>query len=97
VRPSAAEPKYARFFAANGLERFQRDRRLLCGEDRLESSECGSAARDYRLPRATLAQLVEQLIRNQQVVGSNPTGGSKNSVKFEAFPLNENLNQKYRF
>ena len=26
---------------------------------------------------ATLAQLVEQLIRNQQVVGSNPTGGSK--------------------
>jgi hypothetical protein len=25
---------------------------------------------------ATLAQLVEQLIRNQQVVGSNPTGGS---------------------
>jgi hypothetical protein len=24
---------------------------------------------------ATLAQLVEQLIRNQQVVGSNPTGG----------------------
>ena len=28
---------------------------------------------------ATLAQLVEQLIRNQQVVGSNPTGGSKNT------------------
>ena len=27
-------------------------------------------------PRATLAQSVEQLIRNQQVVGSNPTGGS---------------------
>ena len=26
---------------------------------------------------ATLAQLVEQLIRNQQVVGSNPTGGSR--------------------
>ena len=25
---------------------------------------------------ATLAQLVEQLIRNEQVVGSNPTGGS---------------------
>ena len=24
---------------------------------------------------ATLAQLVEQLIRNEQVVGSNPTGG----------------------
>ena len=27
--------------------------------------------------RATLAQLVEQLIRNQQVAGSNPAGGSK--------------------
>jgi hypothetical protein len=26
---------------------------------------------------ATLAQPVEQLIRNQQVVGSTPTGGSK--------------------
>jgi hypothetical protein len=26
---------------------------------------------------ATLAQPVEQLIRNQQVVGSNPTGGSR--------------------
>jgi hypothetical protein len=26
--------------------------------------------------RATLAQLVEQLIRNQQVAGSNPAGGS---------------------
>jgi hypothetical protein len=30
--------------------------------------------------RATLAQPVEQLIRNQQVVGSNPTGGS-NEIK----------------
>ena len=27
---------------------------------------------------ATLAQLVEQLIRNQQVVGSSPTAGSSN-------------------
>lgn len=27
-------------------------------------------------PSATLAQLVEQLIRNEQVVGSNPMGGS---------------------
>jgi hypothetical protein len=32
---------------------------------------------------ATLAQLVEQLIRNQQVVGSNPTGGSK-EIKLKA-------------
>jgi hypothetical protein len=34
---------------------------------------------------ATLAQLVEQLIRNQQVVGSNPTGGSRKSREFEDF------------
>jgi hypothetical protein len=34
---------------------------------------------------ATLAQLVEQLIRNQQVVGSNPTGGSTKSREFEDF------------
>jgi hypothetical protein len=44
---------------------------------------CG-AVLDYAYARccdrfmgATLAQLVEQLIRNQQVVGSNPTGGSR--------------------
>jgi hypothetical protein len=29
---------------------------------------------------ATLAQLVEQLIRNQQVAGSNPAGGSNKSL-----------------
>ena len=28
------------------------------------------------VPAATLAQLVEQLIRNQQVAGSSPAGGS---------------------
>src|SRR5580692_7917721 len=32
--------------------------------------------------RATLAQLVEQLIRNQQVAGSNPAGGSRKSNRF---------------
>jgi hypothetical protein len=35
--------------------------------------------------RATLAQLVEQLIRNQQVVGSNPTGGSKEIKQNQRF------------
>jgi hypothetical protein len=35
------------------------------------------------LTEATLAQSVEQLIRNQQVVGSNPTGGSKKSRKIK--------------
>jgi hypothetical protein len=30
---------------------------------------------------ASIAQLVEQLICNQQVVGSSPAGGSKNTEK----------------
>ncbi len=30
----------------------------------------------YKVLNATLAQLVEQLIRNEQVVGSNPMSGS---------------------
>jgi hypothetical protein len=33
---------------------------------------------------ATLAQLVEQLIRNQQVAGSNPAGGSRKSNKINS-------------
>ena len=33
-----------------------------------------------KLTYATVAQLVEQLIRNEQVVGSSPTSSSKNSV-----------------
>jgi hypothetical protein len=33
-----------------------------------------------QLEGATLAQSVEQLIRNQQVVGSNPTGGSRKTT-----------------
>ena len=39
---------------------------------------------------ASLAQLVEQLIRNEQVVGSSPIGGSRDfGLKIEApqFPL----------
>ena len=39
-----------------------------------------------RAEEATLAQLVEQLIRNQQVVGSNPTGGSN---KIKGLELNQ--------
>jgi hypothetical protein len=41
--------------------------------------------RAERAGDATLAQPVEQLIRNQQVVGSNPTGGSKNTKNVKAF------------
>ena len=32
---------------------------------------------------ATLAQLVEQLNRNQQVIGSNPISGSKEKAIFD--------------
>jgi hypothetical protein len=38
-----------------------------------------SSAKPIRIPKfeyASLAQLVEQLIRNEQVVGSSPIGGS---------------------
>jgi hypothetical protein len=37
--------------------------------------------------RATLAQLVEQLIRNQQVAGSNPAGGSRELSSFQEFQV----------
>ena len=40
---------------------------------------CYFVRADPRKERATLAQSVEQLIRNQQVVGSNPTGGFRKS------------------
>jgi hypothetical protein len=39
--------------------------------------------RNGRRCGATLAQLVEQLIRNQQVAGSNPAGGSIKSNKIK--------------
>ncbi len=45
----------------------------------------GYSRRRRVLEGATLAQLVEQLIRNQQVVGSNPTGGSKKANKVNEF------------
>jgi hypothetical protein len=35
--------------------------------------------------RADVAQLVEQLIRNQQVIGSSPIVGSNLPYKFERF------------
>ena len=42
-----------------------------------------SGAQRYNLKRdAEVAQLVEQLIRNQQVVGSSPTFGSINSITY---------------
>jgi hypothetical protein len=47
---------------------------------------------------ASLAQLVEQLIRNEQVVGSSPIGGSEKVTKISRFRLTfknlRNLNEK---
>ena len=43
----------------------------------------------FDAPRATLAQSVEQLIRNQQVVGSNPTGGSNKAIKSGVFTIEQ--------
>ena len=40
-------------------------------------------------PRATLAQLVERLIRNQQVAGSIPAGGSTKNTVVNSNPLNQ--------
>ena len=37
--------------------------------------------------RAALAQLVERLIRNQQVAGSIPAGGSINSITYRDFGI----------
>ncbi len=42
---------------------------LHAAQDIVERAECAM--------RATLAQLVEQLIRNHKVAGSNPAGGSR--------------------
>jgi hypothetical protein len=43
---------------------------------------------------ATLAQSVEQLIRNQQVVGSNPTGGSRQNRVFRCCDQRELAGQR---
>jgi hypothetical protein len=45
---------------------------------------------------ATLAQSVEQLIRNQQVVGSTPTGGSNNSKQMKDFSEGLHLANRVR-
>ena len=56
---------------------------LGCGIWGCLASRQGGAGLSGRDLSATLAQLVEQLIRNQQVVGSNPTGGSRKSNKIK--------------
>ncbi len=38
-------------------------------------------------PKAFLAQLVEQLIRNEQVAGSNPVEGSQSNYFFSSFRI----------
>jgi hypothetical protein len=48
------------------------------------------------LKDATLAQSVEQLIRNQQVVGSNPTGGSNKLPENQRLSLTSTRTLRYQ-
>ena len=52
------------------------------GEAVLDSRESGKLVVS---PEAGVAQLVEQLIRNQQVIGSSPIAGSKILVQISMF------------
>jgi hypothetical protein len=47
---------------------------------------------DFHSFFATLAQLVEQLICNQQVVGSSPTSGSKKRGRFQSGQMGRTVN-----
>lgn len=54
----------------------------------LQSEAPASIRCGYNLSRfAALAQLVEHLIRNEGVVGSNPIGGTIKSLKRRSFEL----------
>ena len=44
--------------------------------------KCGRAKTNHKTKYATVAQLVEQLIRNQQVGGSSPPSSSKKRLSF---------------
>ena len=49
----------------------------------------------FRQRNATLAQLVERLIRNQQVAGSSPAGGSRIPLKTKSFLRRLDLSPPY--
>ncbi len=65
--PRLSKPRHGSYLAGTGFCTFGGDVNWNCGK-------IGN--------RATLAQLVERLIRNQQVAGSIPAGGSKLSPYF---------------
>ena len=55
--------------------------------ERLIDSNCENGCKSLKSKaRATLAQLVERLIRNQQVAGSIPAGGSIQTPCFQLVP-----------
>ena len=59
-----------------GIADFMLSLHLQIRNRKSEPSKTSSAKPNPKLEYASLAQLVEQLIRNEQVVGSSPIGGS---------------------
>jgi hypothetical protein len=55
----------------------------------------GPSLRAGHRPDAGVAQLVEQLIRNQQVIGSSPIAGSRFSRQFEVFAKHERIHRRF--
>ena len=51
----------------------------------MQKSEVSLIIYELLIFSATVAQLVEQLIRNQQVAGSSPASSSRNSLKTTVF------------
>ena len=61
---------------------------LICNEKSVvvrEGTFLPTLQSPYNFTFATVAQLVEQLIRNQQVAGSSPASSSKNTQKSKDF------------
>ena len=61
-------------------------RRLLIYNNRAVTRRGENRFQPIKIPYATVAQLVEQLIRNQQVGGSSPPSSSI-QIKSELFPI----------
>ena len=55
-------------------------------ENRAWRSFTVTSARNYNLKQADVAQLVEQSIRNRQVIGSSPIVGSRSFFCFQQLP-----------
>jgi hypothetical protein len=57
------------------MTRLEKEKKMAVDE---QGKVCYNNHRGFMKPSAGLAQLVERLIRNHEVVGSNPTFSSKN-------------------